>query len=116
GAVEVAEGFFESAAGPEVEVIGRFVEDQEIGVEGGEAGEGGAGAFAAAEAADALKNHVADDAEAGKQVATLLFDELFVAWPDGVENWQVVVEAGEHLIEVAGFDAGTEDDAAAVGI
>src|SRR4051812_23027365 len=114
GPVEVAECFFESTASPEVEMIRGFVKNQKVSVGSGEAGEGGTGALATAEAADFLKDHVAGDAKAGEQVAALLLDELFVAGPDGIEHWHVVVETCEHLVEVAGLHAGAKDDAAAV--
>ena len=92
-AVEFAQGPFQRVAGPQVEMVRRLVEDQEVGVGGGQPGQRRAVALAAAQAADFLKDHVAGDAEAGEQVAPLLLDELLVRGPHGIDHLHVRIEA-----------------------
>src|SRR5205823_3953255 len=72
--------------------------------------------LAAAETADLLKNHVAGDAEAGEHITALLFDEFLVARSDSVKHLHLFIEAGQHLVEVAGLDATSKDDAPRVGL
>ena len=100
GAVEVQQRPFQGVAGPEVEVVGGFVEDEEIGVRGGQPGQRRPATLAAAEVAHPLQRRVAADAEAGQQVAALLVVELLVRRADGLQGGLLVVQGGQLLVEV----------------
>ncbi|MCU0875486.1 MAG: hypothetical protein MUE50_24405, partial [Pirellulaceae bacterium] len=83
---ELADRSFQGFARPQVQVIGRFVQDQKVGIEGRHAGQGDPVAFAAAETADLLKYQVAGNAKPGQQVAPLLVDEFLVRRPDRLQD------------------------------
>src|SRR5262245_36772491 len=86
GAIEFTERFFQRAAGPQIKMIRRLVEDQEIGVGSRQASQRGAISLAAAEAADFLKDHIARHAEAGQEIAPLLLDKLLVARSHNIKH------------------------------
>src|SRR5262245_47861081 len=62
--IEVKKCLFQCAASPEVEVVGRLVENEDVGIRRGESGQRRAVAFASTEAADLLKHHLAGDTKA----------------------------------------------------
>src|SRR5437773_12551213 len=97
-------------------MIRGLVKDHKVCVGGCQASQRRAVALAAAETADLLKNHVAGDAEAGEHITALLFDEFLVARSDSVKHLHLFIEAGQHLVEVAGLDATSKDDAPRVGL
>ncbi len=100
-AVELAQRSLQGIAGPEVEVVGRLIEDEEIGVLGGEPGQGSAAPFAAAEQGDLLKRGVARESETGQQPAALRLVEFLVGGADRVDHVRGVVERSKLLVEVA---------------
>ena len=48
GAFEFQKGLLQSVAGPQIEVVGRFVQDQDVDALGHESSQGGSAAIAAA--------------------------------------------------------------------
>ena len=81
---ELVDRSLEGLAGPDVEVVGRLVHDQEVGGRGAEPGQGGLGLLAAGELADGLEHDLAGEAEARQQVADVPLDPLgIVLGPDG---------------------------------
>src|SRR5262245_29485673 len=91
-----------------------LVEDQKVGVGCGEARQSRPVALAAAEAADFLEDHIAGDAKAREQVASLLLDKFLVRRTHGIDYLHFLIQAREHLVEVTGLHAGAEDDATIV--
>src|SRR5262245_39632556 len=113
-AVEFAKRFFERVAGPQIEMIRRLVENQHVRIRRGEPSERRSVSLSAAQAADALKDHVAGDAKASQKVSPLLLDVFLMARAHGVEHLHILIEARQHLIEVADLYARAEDDSASV--
>ena len=56
GPLELVDRALERLAGPDVEVVGRLVHDQQVGGGGAEAGQGRLGLLAAGELADGLED------------------------------------------------------------
>ncbi len=71
-ALEVAQGEGERVHGFDVEVVGRFVQDEDVRVREREAGEGHAGLLAAGEQGHSLQAGRAGDAEGAEVAAVFL--------------------------------------------
>ena len=97
GAARTFQVVLEVFDGVDVEVVGRLVEDQEIGLGGEDLGDGHAFDFAAGEGAHlrlGVEAELREDAD----------DAVFVVeLPLGVEMLQEGFAAGEHLLEQRGF-------------
>ena len=86
-------------------MVGWLVHDQQVGRGGAEAGERGLGLFAAGELADGLKREVAFQAEAGEQVANVVFDPFGIVFgPDGADHGGLGVKRAQALVVVADLD------------
>ncbi|MNY51948.1 hypothetical protein D3C86_1875820 [compost metagenome] len=64
GAIEVVEGHGESLAGRQIQVVGRLIEQQQVGALPNDHGEHQSGFFATAHGAYGLLDHVACEVEA----------------------------------------------------
>ena len=104
GAAEVDESFLEDAQGLEVEVIGRFIEDEEIPAAAQNLSQQHPVALAAREVADAVIDARVGEEEALEVTANREFfftelDEVFIA-PDLLEDAEVIVELQASLVDV----------------
>jgi hypothetical protein len=71
-AVEVVERHGQRFAGGQVQVVGRFVQQQQVGALPDDHGQHQAGFFAAAHGAHGLLDHVAAEVEGAQEVAQIL--------------------------------------------
>ena len=86
-ALELLQRLFQRVAGPEVEVVGRLVEDQHVGAVDGELRERRPAPLAAGELLHRLLDDLAVQAEAAEQVAHLLLGvRRVVVRPDGAHH------------------------------
>ena len=117
GPLELADRPLERLARPDVEVVRRLVQDQEVRGRGGQPGQGGLGLLAAGELADRLEDDLAAQAEPAQEVADVSLDPLrVVLGPDGAEDGRLGAQRLEALVVVADLDLVAELDLALVGL
>src|SRR5262245_40943774 len=105
GAFVRLESLFQRIARPDVEVVGRFVEDKQVRAVHGELREGRTRALAAGELLHRLLDEFALQAKAAEQVAHLLFGVIrVVVRPHGPHHALFGVNNREVLIEIARKD------------
>ena len=104
------EGVLQHFLGDQVEVVGRLVEDQEVGFGEHEFGEGYTPFFAAAQVADPLEDLFTGKEEGGEQAPDLRVGHGRVFIGDFLENGIVIVENMVLLVVVTDVDVSTQPD------
>jgi len=102
-AIELFQGLFEGVTCPEVEVICRLVEDQEIGPRGCQTGEGHPTPLTTAEVFDPCERTITGDAEFRQKITALLLDEVIrhcFGGKDGIHRREVFGQTVQVLIEI----------------
>ena len=94
GAFEVEQVFFQDVEGQDVQVVGRFVEDQQVGLLDQDGEQVEPAAFAAGEAGDGVVPHIVGEEE--------LFEQAGVA--DGLQHGLVFLELEAFLVIVADLE------------
>ena len=116
-ALETLQGHGEGVAHIEVEVVGGFVEQEQVGLLPHDNGQREAGFFAAGKAGDGLDGHVAGEVEAAEEVSDVLLFGLGVEALDVPERALVGAQGVELVLgEVADFQFVGADDLAALGL
>ena len=114
--LKLANRSFESLARPDVEVVGGFVHDQQVGRRGTEPRERGLGLLATRELAHRLEHELAGQAEASQQVADVALHPFrVVLGPDGPRHGRARRERLQVLVVITNLDPVAKLDLAAIG-
>ena len=106
----VGQGLLEGLPGEDVEVIGRFVEYQEVRLLEDQLGQGQAALLAPAQQADLLEDVVGPEQEPAEEVADRAFVHGGPDRPEFVQHGALARQAGPFLVVVADVHARAEAD------
>src|ERR1051326_8026960 len=114
-AIEFEQGLFERVGCPDIEMVRRLVEDQDIDSLGDELRERRSTAFSARERARLLVDDIAREAESTQKIAGTLLDKIgIILGPNRADDGLLRIERIEVLIVVTELDEVAHLDAALV--
>ena len=106
GSVEVLEHILDDILGMEVQVVGRFVHDDDVGFGQEHLGEGNLGSLSSGEGFYVLLHFVSRDEESSEHGADLVF--LSMVFAEFGEDTRVSVQVREHLRIRADYEIGID--------
>ena len=115
GARVVRQGLLKDLAGGDVQVVGRLVEHQQVGLGQHQLGERHAALLAAAEAADSLQHLVAREQKAAQMASHLALRPIRRHLPHLVEHGVARPQAGQFLVVIRHGDVAASAQDAVVG-